>query len=174
MSLMMMSVMPLLRRVSKTKRQDQEDTQSPNAKASCRRQFELMKKLDLKLDAITQALEEQDTDAAQHIVDQGKTIIAERIERIRIADRHGWDVLDAYIDDDVVDSEEKRKNCARELITTEERAHHACAKIHKPQRVRTRISPLSLHFHAVQFRSAGEKHAFSRMTNEPVHKTDGF
>ena len=43
---------------------------------------------------------------------------------------------------------------------TEERAHHACAKIHKPQRARARISPLSLHFHIVQFRSAGEKHAF--------------
>ena len=50
--------------------------------------------------------------------------------------------------------------CAQELITTEERAHHACAKIHKPQGVRTSISPLSLHFHVVQFRSAGEKHAF--------------
>ena len=48
---------------------------------------------------------------------------------------------------------------AWELITTEERAHHACAKIHKQQRVRTRISPPSLHFHVVQFRSAGEKHA---------------
>ena len=39
--------------------------------------------------------------------------------------------------------------------------------IHKPQRVRTRISPLSLHFHVVQFRSAGEKHALSHVMKEP-------
>ena len=30
--------------------------------------------------------------------------------------------------------------CARELITTEESAHHTCARIHVPQRIRTHIS----------------------------------
>ena len=34
------------------------------------------------------------------------------------------------------------------------------SRMHVPRQVRARTSPLSLHFHVVQFRSVGQKHAF--------------
>jgi len=110
-------------------------------KRSCREQHAFLTKMESTLDDIAEATAQGTTDVSS-LVDSGKRLISEKIEQLRIADKFGWPVLDAYLEEDVVDSDDKRKRLARaqqHVLKTEPQLKASSATL--PQGEGGRVSP---------------------------------
>jgi len=83
------------------------------AKVSCKRQADFIRKIDETLDEADAAVDEGQTSVAKELLAKGKRLLQEKLEHIKIADKYGWDTLDAYVDEEVVEGDEKRRRLAR-------------------------------------------------------------
>ena len=66
------------------------------------------------------AVEDKQMEKSKQFFEKGKKIIKNRIQALRIADKEGWDVALAFLDDPLVDGpdEEKRLKKARRTVQT--------------------------------------------------------
>ena len=100
-----------IRRLSR-KRPSSESAANLLTKPSCKKQFEFNERVIGLLDDAKSSLR-QHPDEAASLLEQGMNLLIEKQEHIKIADKYGWDTLDHYIEDDIVDGEDKRKKLAR-------------------------------------------------------------
>ena len=71
------------------------------------------------------AVHEKDSQKSTQCFDKGKKIIKNRMQALRIADREGWDVALAFLDDPLVDNpdQEKRLKKARTTVQANKSSH---------------------------------------------------
>ena len=81
-------------------------------KPSCKRQFKFNQEMQALLEDAKAAVDEHPTEA-KTLLQEGMGLLQEKQEHIKIADKYGWDTLDCYLSDEVVDGEEKKKRLAR-------------------------------------------------------------
>ena len=55
------------------------------------------------------AVKDKDDQKSKTCFDKGKTLINNRMQALRIADREGWDVALAFLDDPIVDNPDQEK-----------------------------------------------------------------
>ena len=65
------------------------------------------------LEDLEEAVGNEDLESAQSLIKEGKKLVETEREHLRIADKFGWETLDKYIDEEVVEGEEKRKKLER-------------------------------------------------------------
>ena len=83
-------------------------------KKSCRKQHDFNRRMHHKLEDAIDAID-NNPEEAKALIREGMSFLKEKEEHLRIADKHGWDALDIYLDEDVVEGDEKRKRLARAI-----------------------------------------------------------
>ena len=101
-------------------------------KKSCEKQFRHQEEALDKMEEATEALERSDTGSAKEKLNQGISLVTNRMKIIKMADRseYGWTTLKEYEADDLaLDSEDERR-----LYRSERRAERAMFKVRRSKR----------------------------------------
>ena len=82
--------------------------------------FKFAKEVNDTFKKTARAIADNDRPKANGLIEKGKTLSKERIEALRVADKEGWDVALAYLNEDLVSGAEKEKKLktARKEATT--------------------------------------------------------